>query len=408
MGSHGLQQRLVGNARGRADARRADAEGDGSPSWADSRRRHRLRPRLKDQLFEPYAAGGEIRIYRDPGVYFTIADPDGQVARLIALADGGRTVREIADAMAAQWPSLGFTDVEEGLTTLDQFDLLEDAAAETTLDEPDQDRFFSNIAFFSTYATLSHSRFAFQEELRRKSVLLLGVGGLGSTLLYNLLGLGVGRIVIVDKDRVERRNFARQFLYAETDVGMPKVARAIARAQAFSSRSRIVGHDMSIGGPDDVLHVLDGADLVLSAIDQPANVQDWVNEACISASVPYVVGGMHFGRGLYYSVQPGVTGCRTCWKTSSDRAYGTSPLVRAPRVNRGIGPVASMMGALVSLEALRYLTAFAPPISSGRAWLIDFANGEAGVAHEWPRIPECVVCGARSAQRSKLAEAAAS
>jgi molybdopterin-synthase adenylyltransferase len=352
-----------------------------------------LRPCLKSYTRMTSAAG--ITFHQEVGVQFTLPDPDGQVLALLELLDGTRAIDEITLALAATWPQLTAGDVAEGIACLDGAGLLEDAAAQTDLSPWQQERYFSNLAFFGTFAGLEHSRYQFQETLCRAHVLLLGVGGLGSTLLYNLAGLGVGHVTILDYDTVEIKNLARQFLYSEAEVGLPKLGRAAQRARSFNSEMRITAVEQRVRGPEDVAPLLPGVDLTLAAIDQPAEVHDWVNQACVAMGVPFITGGMQVTRGLYYSVAPGHSGCLTCRQLFMDRQYADlpSPVAYAERVNRGIGPVASLMGSLIALEAVRYLSGFAPPISAGKIWLVDFVTGQMEVGFEWPRLPDCPMCG---------------
>ncbi len=58
-----------------------------------------------------------------------------------------------------------------------------------------------------------------QEKLKRGSVLVIGAGGLGCPALLYLAAAGVGRIVIVDADRVDISNLQRQVLYTDDDAG---------------------------------------------------------------------------------------------------------------------------------------------------------------------------------------------
>jgi molybdopterin/thiamine biosynthesis adenylyltransferase len=348
-----------------------------------------VRPCLK--AFTRLVENGEITLTRETGVEMTLPDPDGQVLTLLGLLDGRRTIDEVSRAMIGRWPGLTPAGVAEGIAALDAAGLLEDAAAPTTLSDWQQERYSSNLAFFGTFADLTRSRDSFQVALRRAHVVLLGVGGLGSTLLLNLAGLGVGQVTALDCDRVELKNLARQFLYSEAEVGQPKLGRAVARARAFNSELRVRPVERWVTGPDDVAPLLPGADLVLSAIDQPAEVQEWVNDACVAAGVPFITGGMQVGRGMYYSVLPGRSSCLACWRGAE--APAAAPSGYPERVNRGIGPVASLMGALIALEAVRYLTGFAPPVSAGKLWLVDFATGRSDVGYAWPRLPGCVVCG---------------
>jgi molybdopterin/thiamine biosynthesis adenylyltransferase len=61
-----------------------------------------------------------------------------------------------------------------------------------------------------------------QARLAAASVLVVGAGGLGSPILLTLAGAGVGRLVVVDHDRVEESNLHRQPLFKMADLGRPK------------------------------------------------------------------------------------------------------------------------------------------------------------------------------------------
>jgi hypothetical protein len=65
-----------------------------------------------------------------------------------------------------------------------------------------------------------------------------------------------------------------------------------------------------------------------------------------------------------------------------------------PAINRGIGPVASLIGSLVAMEALRYLTGLAPPAAAGRFRVVDFRGGITETEQPWPPDPDCAACAA--------------
>ena len=71
--------------------------------------------------------------------------------------------------------------------------------------------------------------------LSEASVLIVGIGGLGSAAALYLTGAGVGRIGLADADTVSKSNLQRQVLYTEGQVGMPKSAAARERL-AWPSR----------------------------------------------------------------------------------------------------------------------------------------------------------------------------
>ncbi|HEY1366148.1 MAG TPA: ThiF family adenylyltransferase, partial [Gaiellaceae bacterium] len=255
-------------------------------------------------------------------------------------------------------------------------------------------------AFFDAFTTLGRGREEIQRELLDAHVVVLGAGGLGSSVLQNLTGFGVSRLTVLDFDRVELKNFARQFTYTEAVLGRPKVEEVAAWLRAFDSRIDVTSVNARVEGPDDVRALLPGADLLVSAIDDPDEVDLWVNEACVGAGVPFIRGGLAYMQGLYWSVDPGRSACRQCLEAHRatleqgvDRALVTwDRVLQSERVNRGIGPVAQLVGSLVAMEALRYLTGIVEPVSAGTYRLVDFSGDCSSSTDAWPRDRHCAVC----------------
>ena len=358
-----------------------------------------VKPRLKS--LDCAAEEGALLLSRDPRTRIELDDPTGQVRALLTLLrEGTRTPEALCAALAAGWPDVEQSDVDEALATLDGLGWLEDAAAPRRLTDYERERYFSNLAFFDAFTTLERSSEEIQLRLVGAHVVVLGAGGLGSSVIQNLAGLGVSRLTLLDFDNVELRNFARQFTYTEAQRGLPKVEQVAAWLCAFDSRIEVTALNARVTGPGDVSALLPGADLVVSAIDQPDEVDLWVNEACVGAGVPFIRGGLAYVQGLYWSVDPGRSACRQClesYRAELERGVDLpvatwERVLRSDRVNRAIGPVAQLLGALVAMEALRYLTGIVPPVSAGTYQLVDF-SGDCSISTDpWPQDPDCPVC----------------
>ena len=130
----------------------------------------------------------------------------------------------------------------------------------------------------------------------RESV-IVGVGGLGCPVALGLARRG-DRLVLVDFDRVELSNLARQLLYRTEDVGRPKVeaaADALVRRGVPAARIETVMARWGNGLLGDIVY--EGSDDLATKFA--------VNDACVAAGVPCVVGGVLRSAGQVFSVVPG-------------------------------------------------------------------------------------------------------
>ena len=74
-----------------------------------------------------------------------------------------------------------------------------------------------------------------QLKLKNTSVLCIGAGGLANSALAIIVSSGIGKVGIVDFDKVALSNLHRQFLFSTHDLGKSKVAVAKDRLNAINS-----------------------------------------------------------------------------------------------------------------------------------------------------------------------------
>ena len=77
---------------------------------------------------------------------------------------------------------------------------------------------------YSRQMALAEIGYVGQKRLKSTSVLVVGAGGIGSATLMYLAGMGVGRIGVVDDDKVDKTNLHRQVIHNNTSEGVSKVS----------------------------------------------------------------------------------------------------------------------------------------------------------------------------------------
>lgn len=352
------------------------------------------------------SVGDELVVVFDPRHSIVLEDPEGQIASLLtSLRDRPQTVSELHSSLAGSGVDVTEEDIGQGIEGLAGLGLIDQADGLTTGDPAVDERHFANLLFYGTFSGLQLTRAELLDRVRNAHVLVLGVGGGGSGVVQCLAGLGVGELTLLDNDRVEPRNFARQFLYRHEDIGRSKVDRAAAWVQAFDPDIKVHTVNRWVAGPEDLADLTDGVDVISGGLDGHPDVGLWMNEAAVRAGVPLVGGGASRTQMTYYSVDPGVSSCLACERferaeEGSTAAAAESAVLGDLRVtNPLIGPVSMHTGSLMALEVLRYLTRFQEPVAAGRRHVIDLLDGMAREVTPFPEVPDCPVCALAPARR---------
>ena len=129
-----------------------------------------------------------------------------------------------------------------------------------------------------------------QLKLKQAKVLCIGTGGLGAPLGLYLAAAGVGRIGLVDFDRVDDSNLQRQILFSTKDVGRPKIEAAADRLHGLNPEIQIDTFDTHLSS-DNALEILKDYDIVVDGTDN-FPTRYLVNDACVILKKPNVYGSI--------------------------------------------------------------------------------------------------------------------
>lgn len=224
-----------------------------------------------------------------------------------------------------------------------------------------------------------------QQLLRDSSVLVIGLGGLGSAAALYLAGAGVGRLAVADRERVEPSNLQRQILYRQEDVGRAKTAAACARLAALNPGVTVTAHEGRLDA--GTLDAMAGdADVVLDCTDNfPTRFA--INAACVRARTPLVSGAaIRFeGQISVFDPRRADGACYAC-------LFPEAGAVAETCEEAGIlGPVVGTIGALQALAALKLLLGRGEDVNRLRIWnALDMTWRSLTVT----RDPACATCGA--------------
>jgi adenylyltransferase/sulfurtransferase len=237
-----------------------------------------------------------------------------------------------------------------------------------------------------------------QLRLARSSALVVGAGGLGSPVSLYLAAAGVGRLGLVDFDRVEASNLQRQILYGTRDIGRPKLDAARERLSDVNPCIEVVTHAGRLA-PDNARAILEGYQVVIDGTDN-FPTRYLVNDACVQLGIPNVYGSIYRFEGQVAVFDAARGPCYRC-------LYPEPPppgVVPSCAEGGVLGILPGVIGALQATEAIKLLLGRGEPLV-GRLVLFDAL---ALVFRELRlrKDPACPACGPGARQELVLEPAA--
>lgn len=227
-----------------------------------------------------------------------------------------------------------------------------------------------------------------QTRLRQSRVLLVGAGGLGSPAALYLAAAGVGRLGLIDHDRVERSNLQRQLLHVDSSVGALKVESAAERLKALNPDIEVVGIAQRLTAAN-VEHTIKGWDLIIDGADN-FTTRYLLNDACAQLSLPLVYGAVMGFEGQVSVFHPGAgRGVNPCYRCLFPEPPSAED---APDCNIAgiLGVVPGLIGVLQATEALKILLQVGEPLIA-QLLLVDALNMQFRKIRLKPD-PHCRLC----------------
>ncbi|MCK6444806.1 MAG: ThiF family adenylyltransferase [Planctomycetes bacterium] len=238
-----------------------------------------------------------------------------------------------------------------------------------------------------------------QARLSAAQVLVVGCGALGGSLAQQLVRIGVGRLVLVDRDVVEWTNLPRQVLFTEAHAGAgaPKALAAAESLAAIGGPTRIDARSAHVDG-DNLDELARGADLVLDGTDNLAT-RYLLNDWCVKHSVPWIYAGVVGASGLVLPVLPGRGACLACLFPEPPPAEHLPTCDTAGVVLPAVQAVTALQAGL----AMRWLASDDAGRAAFEPWLVEVDAWRAEQRRvRATRDPECRTCVRREFRHLEL------
>jgi molybdopterin-synthase adenylyltransferase len=224
-----------------------------------------------------------------------------------------------------------------------------------------------------------------QQRISASRMLLIGAGGLGSPAALYLASAGVGRLTLVDSDRVDLTNLQRQVLHTTDRIGQLKTSSAAVGLHALNPEVEVVEVPRRVG-PDELGPLVEQAEIVLDCSDNFAT-RHALNRACVRHRRPLVSGAaVRFdGQLAIFDQRAGESPCYSCLFPESGDAQDELCSVMGV-----FAPLTGIIGCMQAAEALKLAAGHAAALA-GQLMIVD------ALSMQWRsltigRDPGCPVC----------------
>ncbi len=202
---------------------------------------------------------------------------------------------------------------------------------------------------FARHIVLPEIGGAGQHALAQAHVVLVGLGGIGSPALQYLAAAGIGKLTLIDDDRVEASNLQRQTIYSERDIGHGKTVAAKRWTCNFDSKLDIHQIDRRVT-VENAAACIAGATLVLDGCDNFAT-RLAVSDACVASAIPLVSGAVGRFQGQVANFAGHLPG-QSCYRCYVGDAFDADDCDTCAEDGM-LGAMAGWAGSFAAMQAIR-------------------------------------------------------
>lgn len=226
-----------------------------------------------------------------------------------------------------------------------------------------------------------------QEKLRSASVLVVGLGGLGSPVAMYLAAAGVGKLVLVDHDQVDLSNLQRQISHTTARIGDDKVASTAVALEQLNPGCQVEPVNARLT-EDNADMLVSACDLVLDCSDNFA-VRFLLNRMSVSHGKPLVSGAAirMDGQVSVYDPRDVSSPCYRClFDETGEEDLRCS-------TNGVLAPLVGLVGSIQATEAIKVIAGVGEPLV-GRLLIVDALNMNFRSVKIKPNL-NCPVCSGK-------------
>lgn len=219
-------------------------------------------------------------------------------------------------------------------------------------------------------------------KLRKATVAVVGLGGIGCTSALLCTQLGVKRLIVADFDVVDETNLSRQALFTAESIGKQKASEAKKSLEKINPGVEVEAFNQLIT-EKNAATILADADVVLDCTDSYKSKMT-INKWSVQNGKPMVYAGAVGFEAMVSTILPRKTACLECIAGKSNAAIMDC-------AGAGVINTATSLAATLQVNEMVGLLCFRTPNYAGKLFYVDLRNG---LFHEknLKKRKNCTVC----------------
>lgn len=184
-----------------------------------------------------------------------------------------------------------------------------------------------------------------QKKLKSASVLIMGLGGLGSSVAYYLAAAGIGNLTLIDMDVVSLSNLQRQIIHSTDTIGKKKTESALEKLSKLNPNVNYVIKNDKLTSKN-AQSIIKNHDFVVDCTDN-FDAKYLINDFCLKEKIPFSIGGVRGFEGQLMTVIPYKTACYRCvFRTPPPPSDAPLPV---------IGATPGFAGTIQAMETIKFI-----------------------------------------------------
>jgi len=216
-----------------------------------------------------------------------------------------------------------------------------------------------------------------QTRFKESKIAVIGCGGLGGSVIEMLARMGVGKLVIIDKDSFDMSNLNRQIMSSIDSLGKSKSEVTKENIRLINPYVKVDAYNEELN-EYNIVEILSDCDIIIDALDNLAT-RVLISRYVIENEKTFIHGAIHGTKGQLTVFNKNTRSYEEIFSLPSlGKELNKNTIFELEKISQEvppvIGPIANIIGSLEAFEAFKLITGIGTPTLAPKVLNIDLLD----------------------------------